>query len=307
MKKVSSWIRRYFSFSKGEARAFLPLLLVLVGLVLSPWLFRRLPRPYDPTADQILLDSLVAKMEESRPSAPPGPAPAELRRFNPNQLGVEEWQRLGVPRSVAQRIINYRSKAGDYRYRTDLRKIYGLTDSLYQRLYPYMDLPAEIPARQEPPPREQTYARREPEERRPFARRRFEITPFDINQADTVQLKQIRGIGSKLSARIIAFRSRLGGYHRIEQLEEVFGLPVEMVDSLRKYSFVATDYIPDRIPLNAATIDELRGHPYISPLVARAIVAYREQHGPYQQVEEILKIKLIDEKLFRKLQPYLGL
>ena len=309
MKKVHSWIRRYFNFSRGETRAFLLLLLILAGIVVSPWLLQRLPPPYDPTADRIVLDSLVALMEAERPAAPAGRETVELYRFNPNTLSVEEWQRLGVPQGVARRIINYRSKAGDYRYRSDLKKIYGLTDSLYQRLYPYMDLPAEKPAREERPPREQgqTYARREPEERRLFPRRRFEITPFDINTADTLQLKQIRGIGSKLSARIVAFRNRLGGYHRIEQLGEVYGLPAEMVDSLRKYSFVAAGYLPNQVALNSATADELRGHPYISPPVARAIVAFREQHGPYQQVEDILKIKLVDENLFRRLQPYLSL
>jgi competence protein ComEA len=305
MKRIRNWVRRYFGFSRGETNAFWVLILLLVLIIFSPLLLRQLPEPYDPTTDRILLDSLVARLEEKRP-APPAVTAEPLHLFNPNQLSVAEWQRLGVPQAVARRIINYRSKAGDYRYRSDLKKIYGLTDSLYLRLYPYMDLPAEKPVREAPAPREPRYARREPETGRP-ARRPFQITPFDINLADTVQLKQIRGIGSKLSARIVLFRNRLGGLHRLDQVGEVYGLPAEMVDSLRKYSFVEAGFVPNRIQLNAATYDELRAHPYISNPEARAIVAYREQHGPYQQVEEILKIKLISEEFLRKVRPYLTL
>ncbi len=149
MRKTKDWIRRYFGFSQGETNAFFLLILLLGLLVAAPFLARRSPPPYDPAADQRLLDSLVAQMEEERSVLPPSQRPQLQRyRFNPNQIGLEEWQQLGVPRYVAQRIINYRSKAGDYRYRSDLKKIYGLTDSLYQQLYPFIDLPAD-----RPPPR----------------------------------------------------------------------------------------------------------------------------------------------------------
>ncbi|CAN5855507.1 hypothetical protein BH24BAC1_BH24BAC1_00450 [soil metagenome] len=270
MRQIKNWIRRYFGFSQGETNAFFLLILLLGLLVAAPFLARRSPPPYDPTSDQRLLDSLVAQMEEERSVVPPTRPQPQLYRFNPNQIGLEEWQRLGVPRFVAQRIINYRSKAGDYRYRSDLKKIYGLTDSLYQQLYPYMDLPAERPPRETPAPREPAFARREPEPRRP--NRRVEIAPFDLNLADTVQLKQIRGIGSRFSSRIVNFRDRLGGFHGIEQLQEVYGLPPEVVDSLRKYGFVQPGFRPNRISLNTASVDDLRAHPYITPTLARAIV-----------------------------------
>ena len=303
MRQINNWIRRYFGFSRGETNAFFLLILLLGVLVAAPFLARRSPPPYDPTSDQMLLDSLVAQMEEDRPPVLPDRPPPQRYRFNPNQIGLEEWQLLGVPRFVAQRIINYRSKAGDYRYRSDLKKIYGLTDSLYQQLYPYIDLPADRPPRETPAPREPAFARREPEPRR--ATRKVEVTPFDINLADTVQLKQIRGIGSRFSSRIVNFRNRLGGFHSMEQLQEVYGLPPEMVDSLRKYGFVQLGFTPNRILLNTASVDDLRAHPYITPSIARAIVNYRGQHGPFRQVADLQKIKIIDRELYQKIYPYL--
>ena len=91
------------------------------------------------------------------------------------------------------------------------------------------------------------------------------------------------------------------------QLKEVYGLPPEIVDSLQKYTFVAKGYAPGQINLNTATADELKAHPYISSNVARALVAYREQHGKYGQVEDVRQVKLVTAELFEKLRPYLTL
>ena len=283
------------------------LILLLFVIIIAPFVLRQAAPSYTPVADQQILDSLVAQLEQAQPATPQKPPSLKLVSFNPNSLSLDEWRQLGVPPSVARRIINYRSKAGDYRYKIDLKKIYGLTDSLFQRLYPYIDLPAERPPRKSAFPRKESYARREPEASRPFHRKSYRITPFDLNQADTLQLEQIRGIGTRLSARIVLFRDRLGGFHQINQVNEVYGLPPEVVDSLRKYAFVQPDFVPNLILLNTVTYEELRAHPYISNQVARVIIAYREQHGPFQQVEDLRKIKLIDEELFQKVQPYLSL
>jgi competence protein ComEA len=308
MKKINHWIRRYFGFSQREVNGFLGIILLLILLVGGPYIFRAMPDRYDPSTDQVLLDNLVAQMEAKRQTSLTAPpvVPVKLYNFDPNQVGEAEWQQMGVPRGVAQRIIKYRSKAGDYRYKSDLKKIYGLTDSLYQRLYPFIDLPSEKPARiAYESPSAKANTRRESDRERPV-RARVAITRFDLNLADTLQLKQIRGIGSKLSARIVLFRERLGGFHQFDQISEVYGLPPEVVDSLRKYSFVQPGFSPDPISLNFYTVDQLRNHPYISLPIARAILAYRDQHGHYKQIEDIQNIKLMEKELFHKLRPYLS-
>ena len=44
------------------------------------------------------------------------------------------------------------------------------------------------------------------------------------------------------------------------------------------------------LDLNAATAAELEELPGIGPELARRIVAYREAHGPFGSVEELLKV-----------------
>ena len=130
------------------------------------------------------------------------------------------------------------------------------------------------------------------------------MSAFDINTADTTELKKIRGIGTKLSARIVKFRDKLGGFTHAAQLSEVYGLSPEVLDSLQKYTFIQPSFNPKQINLNTATFEELRQHPYLNYNLARIIIAYRTQHGPYQSVDDLRNIKQINEQQLQKLKPY---
>ncbi|MBC5773980.1 helix-hairpin-helix domain-containing protein [Pontibacter sp. KCTC 32443] len=314
MNKLKHWIRNYFGFSQGEVNGFMWLISIMVLLTVAPFLFSKIYTPSSDTsrtlADQQLLDSLVAQLElvpdkykRERNTVPLVP----LRTFNPNNLTLEQWQAFGLPKYLSQRIINYRNKVGDFTYKAELGKIYGLPDSVFQRLYPYIDLPETRPDkynRNNKIASNRTYPKPDWETR---PRERFILAPFNINTADTTQLKQIRGIGSKLSARIVKYRDRLGGFYSMNQVKEVYGLQPEVVDSLEKYTFVAKAHTPKQINLNMATVEELRTHPYMTSNLARAIVAYREQHGRFETVEELKKIKIVKPEQYEKLRPYLDL
>ena len=313
MTKLKRWIRNYFGFSQGEVNGFLWLISIMVLLTAAPFLFNKLytptPDPASRAVDQLLLDSLVAQLEKApdtykreRNAVPVVP----LYTFDPNQLTLEQWQAFGLPKYLSQRIINYRSKVGDFTYKAEIGKIYGLPDSVFKRLYPYIDLPET---------RQSKYNRSKSVASKPYSkpawenkpREKFILAPFNINTADTTQLKQIRGIGSKLSARIVKYRDRLGGFHAMSQVKEVYGLQPDIIDSLTKYTFVAKAHSPKTINLNAATVEELRTHPYMTSNLARAIVAYREQHGRFESIEELKQIKIINPEQYEKLRPYLGL
>lgn len=309
-------IRRYFGFSQGEVNGFLLLICIMVLLTAAPFLLDALYTPTfssHSTSDKQTLDSLVAQLEARQPERSNSffkrPTVA-LRPFNPNQLTAEEWQEFGMPKYLAQRILNYRSKIGDLSYKAELGRIYDMPDSVFQRFYPYIQLPEEKPNKYRP---RQNIARNERPTPDPSwnnnrpPRERFILAPFNINTADTTQLKQIRGIGSKLSARIVKYRDGLGGIYSMAQLKEVYGLQPEVIDSLQKYTFVPDTYTPQQLSVNTATADELKTHPYISSNAARAIVAYREQHGKYERLEDVQKVRLVSAEMFEKLRPYLQL
>ncbi|MFC5532075.1 ComEA family DNA-binding protein [Cohnella yongneupensis] len=58
-----------------------------------------------------------------------------------------------------------------------------------------------------------------------------------------------------------------------------------------------------RLDLNEATLLQLENLPGIGPSKAKAIIAYREQHGEYRSVEQLLEVKGIGPKMLEKLSP----
>jgi len=58
-----------------------------------------------------------------------------------------------------------------------------------------------------------------------------------------------------------------------------------------------------KVNINTATVEELQTLPGIGAITAQRIVEYRQTHGPFQKVEDLLNIKGIGEKKLEKIKP----
>ena len=97
----------------------------------------------------------------------------------------------------------------------------------------------------------------------------------ELNSADTTRLKMLRGIGSGYAKMIVSYREKLGGFYKAEQLLEVYKFPDETYKKIKNQLQVDTTLIR-KIKVNAATVKELKAHPYISYYQALSIVENRE-------------------------------
>lgn len=316
MKRLRYWLRGIFGYSHTEINGFLILCVIIVLLLLFPLCYPVLfpPQTFDHAADYQQLDSLAAELEKRQPDrqrkyrtdSVPGPrAPVALFDFDPNVISAEQWQSLGLPKYLAERIIKYRSKGGRFRIKGDVKKIYGFPEELYSQLYSHILLPESV----QPASPGRSYPRKA------FASNGY--TPaggknpakaelFDINQADTLQLASVRGIGPSLSRRIAKYRDMLGGFSGRHQLYEVYGLDSLVVEELFRKGFLPEGGGVRKLKINQATEKELDAHPYITPRLAKIIAAYRVQHGNFQSAESLAPIKILDESTLRKLAPYLS-
>jgi len=57
------------------------------------------------------------------------------------------------------------------------------------------------------------------------------------------------------------------------------------------------------INLNTATADELESLPGVGAQMAARILEYRQKHGAFKKVEDLMNVKGIGEKGFLKLKP----
>lgn len=61
----------------------------------------------------------------------------------------------------------------------------------------------------------------------------------------------------------------------------------------------------DKININSASIGELIQLPGIGEKIAEAIVAYREEHGEFGSIEEIMEVSGIGEGKFNNIKAYI--
>jgi len=59
------------------------------------------------------------------------------------------------------------------------------------------------------------------------------------------------------------------------------------------------------IDINKASPEEFAKLPGIGPKRARQIVAFREKHGPFRRVEDLLAIRGIGHKKWKAIRPFL--
>lgn len=222
----------------------------------------------------------------------------KLFYFDPNTLPTEGWIQLGIKERTANTIQKYIAKGGRFYKPGDISKIWGLHPDEAQRLLPYVRIATK------PSSDILDYHNKTPN-LYPSKQVQIPIT-IDINQADTSDFIQLPGIGSKLSSRIVAFREKLGGFYKIEQIAETYALPDSTFKKI-KDKLIITNLSVKKININTASVDELKKHPYLKYNIANSIVQYRQQHGLFKSLNEIKKIMLITEEIFTKAEPYLAL
>ena len=62
----------------------------------------------------------------------------------------------------------------------------------------------------------------------------------------------------------------------------------------------ATEQEP--ININKASAEALQALPRIGKTVAQRIVAFREEHGPFERIEELMNVRGVGEKTFLRLK-----
>lgn len=171
------------------------------------------------------------------------PRKVESFAFNPNTVTKDDLQRLGFSEKQAQSIINYREKGGRFRRKEDFAKSYVVSDSVYKRLAPYINIPL-----------------------------------LDINTADSAAFDALPGIGGWFASKMISYRKTLGGYSYKEQLMDIKNFDQEKFDGLKDLITLSTKTITP-FKLWALPADSLKTHPYIRNYeTARSIVFFRDNN-----------------------------
>ena len=301
MKKT---LLQFFDFSKKERTGIFVLLFVSTCTWVLPVFFSNDNIDLS-SAEITILDAKIKTLQndsfthfrsnivESHPEFNESSLVEEhsLFNFDPNKIGVQEWIKLGVKEKTAQTILKYVRAGGRFSDKQDLKKIFGLSPGQVERLMPYVVFSEVI---------------EDVRDKQVYREKQFEQLPVELNTADSNKLMLAPGIGQKLSARIIKYRDRLGGFISMSQLSEVYGITDSLLTALYPIWFVRLSPNIRKLNINSIDLEELRKHPYVSFSMSKLIIAYRNSHGRINDTQEMYSIAGIDREKLNKLVPYLA-
>lgn len=370
LSKLRELVRAFFSFSASESRGVLMLLplLVVAGVIIVAVNRPDIEQSFPLLADELIdtesqpSDALADRVWQDRKDEKPTSA---LFAFDPNTIDYRGLRKLGFSRQSAAALINYRTKYKKvFELPTDFAACYQVTDSIFDRLEPYIVIGSrfksvankrpdkvELPSRNaialfEFDPntldsagfRRLGFSSRQTEVvinyramRKGFrsieefgecysvADRIDELRPYivlsavtelrrtekpELNNASVEDLVKVRGIGNLTAERIVAYRKRLGGFYDIRQLTEVEGVNEKNFELFSKEILIDNSKI-SKIDINFASAEIMENHPYMSGLIIRKVLKYKQLEGGLRSIEEMIKGKILSEADAEKLSHYL--
>ena len=276
-------IKDYFQFNKKERNGILLLSFILSFLILF-YQFSYLIKTESKT-DFSDFEKALSELEYAN-EAPQIKEKKSLFSFNPNTLNDDGWLALGLSEGKLKVLRNYQKSGGYFKQKEDLQRCYAFGDAFYNTIKEYVSIP-EID---------------EPESKIPQQTTITQI--IEINQADSLELISIKGIGPFYAKQILKYRNELGGFYSYNQYSEIWGLENLDIEKFKQQTIIDTLYI-SKINVNTIELEQLKTHPYLNYKQAKMIVNYRIQHGDFKQVKDIQKIRPISQEIFRKIVPYL--
>lgn len=353
-------IQDYFTFSRNERKGIVVLLVLIFLLAVANKLLFYFETPAK--IDEVLLDTASRKLGAVNDSLNQNESRKILFFFDPNTIDSGALDSLNVPESVKINLLKFRSKGGVIRSNSDFRKIYGVTDLLFDRVSPFLSIKSktdlQLPTSSvselflfDPnntsdrdflrlgfSGKQITIFRKyldkggvfrnkadffkirvisedqknvldewvaiEPIEKVPSVDNlKIETSSFELNSADSIQLKQLPGIGNVLSKRIVKYRDLLGGFYSVSQLKEVYGLSEETISLIKDKVTVDISRIR-KLDLNFTDVNELSRHPYLPKNLARQIVKFRTKNGSIQKLITLRDSMILNMEEFNRILPY---
>lgn len=220
-----------------------------------------------------------------------------MQVFDPNTADSSTLVHLGFKPWQAKNMVKYRAAGGRYRKPEDLKKLYGMTDSMFQALTPYIYIAREeVDSVAVDSLRKDSLPRWEEENK---------DTILNLRTADTVELKMIHGIGSYRARQIVRYREQLGGFVSVEQVLEAKGMENVEADSLLAHFWIDSVKI-EPMNVNSVGVQRLSRHPYLRFEQAQAIYELRRKKIRLDSIQQLQQIECISAETLEKIAPYLN-
>lgn len=230
------------------------------------------------------------------------------KKFNPDQLSQIEWEKIGFSERQAAAILKYKNYlGGSFVSKEKFRECFIINDENYQKLEPYLILPAKTPAGYNP------YSGKSFSSKNKFQHINFDPNTLDIGGWIAL------GFSEKQANVIVNYRDRnlKGSFKTLEDIKNCFVISPEKFEELKPFirlnpSTMAkksddkisefkqekTDF--SKTDLNSVTFKQLLEFG-LDEKSAGSMIGFRKKLGGFMMKEQILETYNIDKELVQKL------
>ncbi len=315
--------RTYFHYSNSERNGFLVLALLCIFAILAPLIYNSLQKnnqtDFSEFQQEIQEFKSIEAGQKSSTKILNEQNEMELFTFNPNLIDAEGFAKLGLSQKVIQTLLNYRSAGGRFTKKEDLKKVYGLKDTDYDRLKNWMVFSAPVELSNDRQPSEND--KNNSWEKSPAPT--YTLTTFDPNVADKEKLIAI-GFPERAANNLLKFREKGGRIREKEDLSRIYGISEEYYEELfpfieinlaekepnKKEPIEIKSTVPTtatRFDLNAANVEDLQKLRGIGPALSKRIIKFRDRLGGFHSIDQVGETYGLQDSVLQSIKPFLKL
>ena len=297
---IKQWLKQNLSFSKKDRNAII-FLSILILLALSVYILADYIQ-FQPEQDfseyRQMLEEWQAKNKESHHNK------ETLFPFNPNTIPSNKLDSLLLPRFVKQNILSYRAAGGTFSSDDDVRKIYGMNDSIFKIIQPFIQIP-------KPESKERKQKAAEVPKAQASVVKTFSGS-IDPNNAGLDEL--IRFGFSKFQANnIVEYRKNGGRFGLKNDLLKIYGLDSAFYAKIESHIYIESQPEKEypsppaeknmvKVELNSADTTSLMQLAGIGSVFASRIIKYRDLLGGYRKKKQLLEVYNFPEETYQNIQ-----
>ena len=293
-------LKDYFGYSRSERNGililFILLILTILFNILLPYIIKPDTTDFREFKEMILafenrqteIEDSLNNLRSSRTTyAKQDGIKLTPFHFDPNNLPVEEWKKLGLKNWQIELIKKYESKGGKFYQPEDLAKMYSISEKEYKILEPYIKIKNKSEASKK-------------EALNPFH--------FDPNNVSRNDLQKMN-IRESLTNAIVNYREKGGNFYIKEDLKKIYTITDEEYTTLAPFIIFEKDSIRIKtkpykfidtllVDINSADTLDLQQLKGIGPSFSRRIIKYRDLLGGYYDKKQLLEVYGMDKSRF---------
>lgn len=282
------FVNDYLTFSRNERKGITILIVIIFILAVANKIIFRFETPAK--LDTSLLDSARLMMDQKTQMEYQISKTQSLFMFDPNTINNEALDSLNLPSEVKRNVLKFREKGGRFYSANDFSKIYGVNDSIFEQIKPFLAIESggEKVAHED---------------------KQTEVFAFDPNIASDEDFIRL-GFSEKQVRTIRNFQNKGGKFRTPADFFKIYGISETQKLTLADYIVINSSdqnntekkVVAYQIEINSADSIELMKLPGIGDKLSKRIVKYRDLLGGFHSIGQLKEVYGLNEATVERIE-----